>query len=66
MPRIRRMDDRVLVELLAEIITHDLDEAGLARLLEAYSRLDPATLAILGGNRFPCRFSPVPADRVAA
>ncbi len=59
-PRFERLVERVhalgarsLAELLAEIAIATGEPDLIAHRIEAYSRLDPAVLCALGGDKFP-------------
>jgi hypothetical protein len=60
--RVCRLGPRVVFECFDELIARGLvDATDLDRQLARYARLDPATLALAGGDRFP----PVPLHLVA-
>jgi hypothetical protein len=51
--RVHRLGPRVLFELIDEIGRHHGIGDDIDRRLAAYSSLDPALLAAVGGDRFP-------------
>ena len=58
--RVHSLGPRPLGELLAEIATVTGQPDLIADRVEAYSRLDPAVLRAIGGDRFP----PMPLEVV--
>ncbi len=58
--RVHNLGPRPLAELLAEIAIATGESDLIADRVEAYSRLDPAVLRAIGGDRFP----PMPLEVV--